>query len=188
MRSFSFCLLIAAFTGNIAFAQKSAMMGKVVNETGKPVAGAELKISGHKGYYKLKTDNDGNYTTPPLTPAYYHVIIDANERYYTTERIKVMKPGEMREHHNFTLTNDHAEVVVTEETDPAFQAKQDSVSAYYQHMEEYNAPSKTDDTETRPAASATRDEYRAEQKEERVRARRAKSPTIKIIPGEKPGK
>ena len=96
----------------------------------------------------------------------------------------------MREHHNFTLTADHAEVAVTEEADPVYIAKQDSIAAYNRHMEEYNIAVANQDEAVVKPKKAVRDaeETGAEVKQESRPARRTKNPTIKIIPGEKQDK
>jgi hypothetical protein len=111
MNKFSFyCLFILLVAGNVAFGQKSVMMGKVFDANGKPVAGAELKITGRQVYYKVKTDNDGIYNTPLIDPQGYHVMIDADGKYFTTERVKVVKPCQEPEFYNFVLTGDHVEL------------------------------------------------------------------------------
>ena len=128
MKRTTLCLsLFLLFIGNAAFGQLSVMMGRVLDATGKPVAGAELKISGKKAYYKVKTDADGIYNSPLLEPHSYRVIIDADGKYFSVERVKVVKPCQEPEFYNFVLAGDHVELQTDHGKDPAMVAKLEKI-------------------------------------------------------------
>lgn len=116
-------IIIALFLCNIAVAQKPVMMGKVLNASGKPVAGAELKITGRNTYYIVKTDNDGIYNTPHIAPGPYRVIIDADGKYFSAERVKLPTHCAGPEFYNFVLTGDHVELQTDHGKDPAMVAR-----------------------------------------------------------------
>ena len=157
-------------------------MGQITNENGKPAVGAEIKVTGHKVYYKMKTDNDGLYYTPLIDATSYHVIIDANGKYYTTDKIKISKPGEVKEFYNFTLSGKDAVLHIDEGKDQFMIARMEKIEADLRIVADTTAPLKlTKKMEAEPEQQGTA----PEKKEENTPRRRRNNTSVKIIPGEK---
>ncbi len=178
MKKYCFCLLLV-FAGTVAFAQKAVMMGRVTDGNGKPVAGAELKVTGHRVYYKMTTDNDGVYNTPMIEAISYHVIIDANGKYYTCDKVKVSKQTDGKEVYNFTLGQGDANLHIEDATDPAMIARIEMMEADYNKTQELSA-AKKDATETGEVARVPTND-----RKEDAPVKRNNNTSVKIIPGEK---
>jgi hypothetical protein len=187
MSRISFCVFVGAMAvANSSFAQKAIMMGQVINEQGKPAVGAEVKVTGHKVYYKMKTDNDGLYHTPMIDAASYHVIIDADGKYYTTDKIKVSKPGEVKEYYNFTLSGNDANLHIEDDKnkDPFMMARLEKIEADMRNEYDLNNPPKDKFTDAPRMMVVDSTVIHTEKKEESTRPVKDNT-SVKIFPGEK---
>lgn len=180
MKKFFGSLLFAVLMCSVSFGQKAVMMGKVIDESGKPVSGAEIKVTGHRVYYKVKTNADGLYNTPLIEPASYHIIIDANNKYYTSDKVKISKPGDVREFYNFSLANNQAVLHIDDSNDPFMVAKLEKIEADLGRTFDVVTPSKENISDPDKVVRVPKNE----KKEDTAPARNSNT-SVKIIPGEK---
>ncbi len=105
-------LLLLTFV--LGYAQEktetSMMSGIVLDEKGKLVPGAIVKISKKKQAYDITVGEDGMYYSGLLPVGYYHVDIRANNRYYQAQKVHLVPSTGSTKYYNFKLRAGVAEL------------------------------------------------------------------------------
>ena len=101
-------------TGQISFAQNSIFMGKVVDESNKPVPGARIKVSKTGTIVaEVEADNDGLYYTQLLPSGYYVVDIIVHDKRVKARKVFLKEQDQVRWYYNFKLSGEKAELILT---------------------------------------------------------------------------
>lgn len=128
----AFASLLFICACNISFGQKVIMMGRVWDEQGKPISGAELKLAGSHSSCTVISDDKGVYNSKPMDPGPYKVFITvADKKWFVAERPKLAKPCQFPEFYNFVVTHDHVELRTDHGKDPDMLARLEKVEQSY---------------------------------------------------------
>ena len=98
--------------------EMSMMSGVVLDEKGKIVPGAIIKISKKKEAFDIRVGEDGMYYSALLPVGYYHVDIRANNRYYQSQKVRLTPTGESKKFYNFRLQGGGVAALYTDRYDP----------------------------------------------------------------------
>ncbi|HUV12380.1 MAG TPA: tetratricopeptide repeat protein [Acidobacteriota bacterium] len=120
-------LMLVAFPSQEAFAQLGFISGEVVDEDGKPVKDATVRIEGMTGSrkYTLKTNSNGQYVHAGVSiQGIYRIVIEKEG--FEGDYVQGVKPGftrdEERSVKNFTLKRGTPRQMAFEMTDEELEA------------------------------------------------------------------
>lgn len=106
-----FLLIVClGITGGEVYSQTAIMSGMVLDEVGKPVPGARVKISRKREAKDYWVGADGMYYSLLLSAGYYyHVDIRAKDKYYQSRMVYLYpSAGDKKTYYNFILKGEKA--------------------------------------------------------------------------------
>jgi hypothetical protein len=92
-RGFLLVLFVLIFAGCPSFAQERLLMGKMVDENNKPIAGAIIKVGKGSGAVETRSDIDGLYYTTLLPSGTYHIAVECNGKFLKAKKIYFYAEG-----------------------------------------------------------------------------------------------
>jgi hypothetical protein len=121
-----YCLFFVALLANSSFAQNSILAGKIVDENGKPIAGAQIRVRNAHDKANARSNGDGLFYTRLLPSANYQLSVVAGGKNLGYKKLYLPPQDKKKVYYTLKVTGD--KMLVTVDTqDPFMKTKLTSI-------------------------------------------------------------
>jgi hypothetical protein len=107
-----YCLFFVALIANSSFAQNSILAGKIVDENGKPIAGAQIRVRNSHDKTNARSNEDGLFYTRLLPSANYQLNVVAGGKNLGSKKLYLPPQDKKKVYYTLKVTGDKMLVTV----------------------------------------------------------------------------